>query len=70
MMWNGDFPNDDLPYMVRAGGKPLVIIPYTKESDDREIYQMARTEVHIPSVPDILRYINSKIRTHRGGQYD
>jgi peptidoglycan/xylan/chitin deacetylase (PgdA/CDA1 family) len=39
ILWNGDFPNDDLPYVVRPGGKPLVIIPYTKESDDQEIYQ-------------------------------
>jgi allantoinase len=38
IMWNGDFPNDDLPYVVRAAGKPMVIIPYTKESDDWEIY--------------------------------
>ena len=39
ILWNGDFPNDDLPYVVQAAGKPLVIIPYTKESDDQEIYQ-------------------------------
>jgi allantoinase len=39
LMWNGDFPNDDLPYMIQVEGKPLLIIPYTKESDDQEIYQ-------------------------------
>lgn len=39
MMWNGDFPNDDLPYSIRIDGKPLLIIPYTKESDDYAIYQ-------------------------------
>lgn len=38
LVWNGDFPNDDLPYMIHVDGKPLVIIPYTKESDDQEIY--------------------------------
>jgi peptidoglycan/xylan/chitin deacetylase (PgdA/CDA1 family) len=38
MMWNGDFPNDDLPYSIRVDGKPLLIIPCTKESDDFEIY--------------------------------
>lgn len=38
LTWNGDFPNDDLPYMIKAGAKPLLIIPYTKESDDSEIY--------------------------------
>jgi peptidoglycan/xylan/chitin deacetylase (PgdA/CDA1 family) len=47
ILWNGDFPNDDLPYVVRAAGKPLVIIPYTKESDDQEIYQQGG---HPPSV--------------------
>ena len=47
MMWNGDFPNDDLPYMIKIGGKPLVIIPYTKESDDKEIYQIGG---QLPSV--------------------
>jgi allantoinase len=39
MMWNGDFPNDDLPYSIRVNGTPLLIIPYTKESDDYAIYQ-------------------------------
>jgi allantoinase len=39
LLWNGDFPNDDLPYMIGVDGKPLLIIPYTKESDDQEIYQ-------------------------------
>ena len=38
LMWNGDFPNDDLPYMIKVNGKPLVIIPYTMESDDKLIY--------------------------------
>jgi len=45
--WNGDFPNDDLPYVIQAGGKPMVIIPYTKESDDYEIYQR---NLQVPSV--------------------
>lgn len=39
LMWNGDFPNDDLPYSISVDGKPLLIIPYTKESDDYAIYQ-------------------------------
>jgi peptidoglycan/xylan/chitin deacetylase (PgdA/CDA1 family) len=47
MLWNGDFPNDDLPYVIKVGDKPLVIIPYTKESDDRDIYQ---TGGQLPSV--------------------
>lgn len=47
MLWNGDFPNDDLPYLIRVDGRPLVIIPYTKESDDYEIYQVGG---QLPSV--------------------
>ncbi len=47
LTWNGDFPNDDLPYMIKVNGTPLVIIPYTKESDDREIYQIGG---QLPSV--------------------
>jgi peptidoglycan/xylan/chitin deacetylase (PgdA/CDA1 family) len=47
VLWDGDFPNDDLPYLVKVGGKPLVVIPYTKESDDRDIYQ---TGGQLPSV--------------------
>lgn len=47
IQWNGDFPNDDLPYVVQAAGKPLVIIPYTKESDDREIYQVNRQQPRV-----------------------
>jgi hypothetical protein len=38
-MWNGDFPNDDLPYSIKVNGKSLLIIPFTKESDDYAIYQ-------------------------------
>jgi peptidoglycan/xylan/chitin deacetylase (PgdA/CDA1 family) len=38
MTWNGDFPNDDLPYVVQAGGKSMVIIPFSRECDDYEIY--------------------------------
>jgi len=47
VIWNGDFPNDDLPYLVHAGGKPIVIIPYTLESDDRLIYEK---NLQLPSV--------------------
>jgi len=38
IMWNGDFPNDDLPYTVKVGGKPMVIIPFSVEADDYQIY--------------------------------
>ena len=37
-MWNGDFPNDDLPYVVPVGSEKMVIIPFAKECDDYEIY--------------------------------
>ena len=29
ILWSGDFPNDDLPYVVKIGGKPMVIIPFS-----------------------------------------
>ncbi len=47
IVWNGDFPNDDLPYRCKVGGKELVIIPYQLESDSREIYERHR---HHPRV--------------------
>jgi peptidoglycan/xylan/chitin deacetylase (PgdA/CDA1 family) len=81
LMWNGDFPNDDLPYMIRVNGKPLLIIPYTKESDDFEIYQ---TGGQLPSVwtrcftdgLDVLceegithpKMLNASIHTHIMGR--
>jgi peptidoglycan/xylan/chitin deacetylase (PgdA/CDA1 family) len=66
MMWNGDFPNDDLPYMIRVNGKPLLIIPYTMESDDREIYQIGG---QLPSVwtrcfTDSLDVLSEEGATH------
>ena len=47
IVWNGDFPNDDVPYSCKVGGKKLVIIPYQLESDSREIYERHR---HHPDV--------------------
>jgi peptidoglycan/xylan/chitin deacetylase (PgdA/CDA1 family) len=38
MVFNGDFPNDDVPYVVKAAGKDIVIIPFSRECDDYEIY--------------------------------
>lgn len=81
MMWNGDFPNDDLPYKVRVGGKPLVIIPYTKESDDLEIYQRNRqrptvwTDCFIDSLDGLYeegethpKMLNASLRAHLLGR--
>ncbi len=42
IQWNGDFPNDDLPYVVQVNGSPMVIIPYGNQTDDRELYQRHR----------------------------
>jgi len=42
IQWNGDFPNDDLPYVVQVSGSPMVIIPYGNQIDDRELYQRHR----------------------------
>jgi hypothetical protein len=66
MMWNGDFPNDDLPYSIRVNGKQLIIIPFTKESDDAEIYG---TGGQLPSVwtrcfTDGLDVLNEEGITH------
>jgi allantoinase len=66
MMWNGDFPNDDLPYSIRVNGKQMIIIPFTKESDDAEIYG---TGGQLPSVwtqcfTDGLDVLNDEGVTH------
>jgi peptidoglycan/xylan/chitin deacetylase (PgdA/CDA1 family) len=45
--WDGDFPNDDLPYVVSVTNKPMVIIPYNKESDDLEIYGRNRQQPRV-----------------------
>lgn len=47
IVWEGDFPNDDLPYRVPVNEKQMVIIPYTKESDDLEIYGRNRQSPHV-----------------------
>ena len=81
ILWNGDFPNDDVPYLVRVNGKPLVIIPYTKESDDREIYQRNRqqprvwTDCFIDSLDALYeegathpKMLNASVRAHLLGR--
>lgn len=46
-IWNGDYPIDDLPYVVSVKGKKIVIIPYVRESNDIAIYGPHR---HHPQV--------------------
>lgn len=38
ILWNGDYPTDDLPYTVMVKGKKIVIIPYIRESNDIQVY--------------------------------
>jgi allantoinase len=33
-IWNGDFPTDDVPYIVPVKGKKIVVIPYQREAND------------------------------------
>lgn len=79
--WCGDFPNDDLPYVVQVAGKPMIIIPYTKESDDREIYQLNRqhprvwTDCFVDSLDALYeegathpKMLNASLRTHLLGR--
>jgi peptidoglycan/xylan/chitin deacetylase (PgdA/CDA1 family) len=37
-LWSSDYPSDDLPYVVPAGGKNIVIIPYQREANDTQTY--------------------------------
>ena len=47
IIWNGDYPIDDLPYVVATSGRKIVIIPYVRESNDIAIYGPHR---HHPQV--------------------
>lgn len=42
IIWNGDYPIDDVPYTVPVKGKKLVIIPYHRESNDIQLYAFRR----------------------------
>jgi len=66
MMWNGDFPNDDLPYKIKIDGKPLLIIPYTLESDDKLIYTNGGqpTSVWTSTFTDSLDVLCDEGKTH------
>ena len=33
-LYSGDSYNDDLPYWVRVGGTPFLMVPYTLEVND------------------------------------
>lgn len=66
LMWNGDFPNDDLPYVVPVGGKKMVIIPFAKECDDYEIYgkNLQPPEVLADYFTDSLDVLYKEGQTH------
>jgi allantoinase len=66
IMWNGDFPNDDLPYVVKAGGKPMVIIPFSTEVDDYQIYgkNLQPPEVWADTFIDSVNVLYKEGATH------
>ncbi len=37
-IWSSDYPSDDVPYVVPAAGKKMVIIPYQREANDTQTY--------------------------------
>jgi peptidoglycan/xylan/chitin deacetylase (PgdA/CDA1 family) len=37
-LWSSDYPSDDVPYVVPAAGKKMVIIPYQREANDTQTY--------------------------------
>jgi allantoinase len=45
-IWSSDYPSDDVPYVVPAAGKKMVIIPYQREANDTQTYGSNR---HHPS---------------------
>jgi peptidoglycan/xylan/chitin deacetylase (PgdA/CDA1 family) len=45
-LWSSDYPSDDVPYVVPAAGKKMVIIPYQREANDTQTYGSNR---HHPS---------------------
>lgn len=47
ILWNGDFPVDDVPYTVTVKGRKIVIIPYSREANDTLNYGLHR---HHPRV--------------------
>src|SRR5580700_5671258 len=38
VIWTSDYASDDVPYVVPAGNKKLVLIPYERESNDTQTY--------------------------------
>ena len=42
ILWNGDYPTDDVPYTVTVNGRKIVIIPYSREANDTQTYGSLR----------------------------
>jgi peptidoglycan/xylan/chitin deacetylase (PgdA/CDA1 family) len=38
VIWTSDYASDDVPYVVPAGSKKLVLIPYEREANDTQTY--------------------------------
>ena len=47
IIWNGDFPTDDVPYTVPVNGKKIVIIPYSREANDTQDYGSHRNHPRV-----------------------
>ena len=58
-LWDGNFLNDDKPYMLQVAGKEIVEIPYTFSTDDFPfIYGTGRYEIGgFPAVRNIPRHL-------------
>jgi len=46
VIWTSDYASDDVPYLVPAGSKKLVLVPYMREANDTQTYGTNR---HPPS---------------------
>lgn len=42
LLWNGDYPTDDVPYTVTVNGRKIVMIPYSREANDTQTYGTLR----------------------------
>jgi len=47
-VYNSDFLNEDLPYVIKVGGKELIEIPYTFTTDDAPLYSPINYPYGVP----------------------
>ncbi|MFQ5855420.1 MAG: polysaccharide deacetylase family protein [Anaerolineae bacterium] len=46
-LWDGDYPIDDLPFVVEIHEKKLVVIPYIRESNDIQLHWYHRQDPRV-----------------------